>query len=431
MLDKKTKISGSKGLLKYVKVISPKNIGVPEKGFGKKEDRIVKKHFQDFSFQGDFHYIEFRSCKFTGCHFTGIFGFFLEFQNCNFENCTFLNSRFSHIEENWNGLNFHNCYFRNVEIDEGSTFNLTFKKCTITNFTMLGLNPAENIRFYECTIEDSHFDGIFYYEENETIKREDKFIDFLFEDCLINNTAFYTVNFRNSKFIESVLYKCSFTDCELASDSIINDTKLKYTSYVALDFQTILRSDKMEKKISKSYFNIEPGIDFKKIVSEMTTPKKFSTVFISYSFKDSVLVLKINDALNSRGVKTFLWEKDAPAGKALNDIMSSGITSHDKLIFIASERSIKSKACQFELTTARKKQESSWENAFFPITIDNFLFTVQKFHIKPTEYADEYWKNIEEIKQVNALDFSRFHNKKFTAKKFEEYIDKIIEGLKI
>jgi uncharacterized protein YjbI with pentapeptide repeats len=431
MLDKRTKILGSKGILEYIKANFSKNIGVPQKGFGKKEDRVVRKHFKDFSFQGDFHNVEFRGCKFTNCHFTGIWGFFLEFQNCEFDNCTFLNSRFSHIEENWNCLHFKNSYFRNVEIDEGCTFNLTFEKCTITNFTMLGLNPAENLRFYECTIEDSHFDGVFYYDENETVERDDKFMDFLFEDSLINNTSFYSVNFRNSKFIETVLYKCSFTDCELANDSIINVTKLKYTSYVALDFQTILRSDKIDKKVSKSYFNIEPGIDVKKIVSDMTSPKKFSTVFISYSFKDSVLALKINETLNSRGIKTFLWTKDAPGGKPLNDIMNTGITSHDKLIFIASEHSIKSKACQFELTTARKKQENSWENVFFPITIDNFLFTVQKFQIKPTEVADEYWKNIEEIKHVNALDFSRFNHKKFTNKTFEEYIDKIVEGLKI
>jgi hypothetical protein len=111
--------------------------------------------------------------------------------------------------------------------------------------------------------------------------------------------------------------------------------------------------------------------------------------------------------------------------------MTSGITAHDKLLFIASENSIKSKACQYELTTARKKQEASWENVFFPITIDDYLFKVKKAQIRPIELANEYWENIEEIKRVNALDFSSFNNKAYDEKDFEEQFEKIVDGLKV
>ncbi len=111
--------------------------------------------------------------------------------------------------------------------------------------------------------------------------------------------------------------------------------------------------------------------------------------------------------------------------------MTSGIGAHDKLLFIASEHSIRSKACQFELTTARKKQEVSWENVFFPITIDDYLFKVKKNQIRPVELANEYWENIEEIKRVNALDFSPFNNKKFEEDDFNNMFQKIVDGLKI
>src|SRR4029077_16469463 len=96
----------------------------------------------------------------------------------------------------------------------------------------------------------------------------------------------------------------------------------------------------------------------------------------------------------------------------LEEIMTSGITAHDKLLFIASENSIRSKACQYEITTARKKQEQSWKNVFFPIYIDSYLFSVKKSDIRPVDSANEYWENIEEIKRVNALDFSKFNTKK-------------------
>ena len=126
-----------------------------------------------------------------------------------------------------------------------------------------------------------------------------------------------------------------------------------------------------------------------------------------------------------------MWEKDAPAGRTLEEIMTSGITSHDKLLFIASEHSIRSKTCQYELTTAREKQESCWENIFFPITIDHYLFKVTKSQIRPLKFADEYWENIEEIKRVNALDFTQFNKDFFREQDFEDSFDKILEGLKI
>jgi hypothetical protein len=334
------------------------------------------------------------------------------------------------MEMDWNGLYFHQSHLRNIELDEGSVFNLTFDESTLTSCTLIGLNPSENIRFYSSTIEDSHFESLQYYG-NEKPERDDEFIDLLFEDSTINSTNFHSIDFRNSRFNNTILYKTGFIDCELESESFIVTKQLKYESYATMDFQTILQSDELDDAILSGYFNIKNKVNLKEVISGMTSPKVFSTVFISYSFKDTVFAKKINDALNKKGIRTFMWEKDAPGGKPLEEIMTSGITAHDKLLFIASENSIKSKACQYELTTARKKQEASWENVFFPITIDDFLFKVKKAQIRPIELANEYWENIEEIKRVNALDFSNFNNKPFEEKDFEERFEKVVDGLKI
>jgi hypothetical protein len=80
--------------------------------------------------------------------------------------------------------------------------------------------------------------------------------------------------------------------------------------------------------------------------------------------------------------------------------MSGNIKKHDKILFIASANSIKSKACQYELSEGRKKQGSSWETVFFPIHIDDFLFTVKKSQIRPTSMTEEYWENIKELKRI-------------------------------
>lgn len=427
---KKTIIDGTSSLMMFLQKNYPKNIGVTKKGFYEKENRVVRKTFRDFVFKGDFHAIEFRGVKFINCDFDGIWGFFCIFQNCEFIECGFRNSRFSHLEMDWNALYFQKCYFRNVEIDEGSVFNLTYDSCTLMTCSFGGLFPSENIRFYNCDIDDSHFMTLQYYEDNN-VQRDDEFIDLLFYDCRIDSSNFHRLNFKNSRFFDTTLYRSGFIDCVLDNESFIVSKKPKYESYATMDFQTILQSDEINDEILASYFNIKNKVNLKAIISGMTTKKIFSTVFISYSFKDSEFAKKINECLNNQGIRTFMWENDAPGGKPLEDIMTSGIGAHDKLLFIASENSIRSKACQFELTTARKKQEVSWENVFFPITIDDYLFKVKKNQIRPVEFANEYWENIEEIKRVNALDFSTFNNKIYNEDDFNNMFQKIVDGLKI
>lgn len=430
-MDKsKIEIKGSVHLLEYLKDNFPKNIGVPKKGFGEKEHRVVRKTFRNYSFTGDFHVIEFEGVKFIDCEFNGIWGFLCVFQNCEFEGCGFRNCRFSHIEENWVFLNFTKCYFRNIELDEGSVFRLTFDSCTIMNLTMSSLTPSENIRFYKCQVEESHFAGLQDYTE-EKVDRDLEFIDILFSECTIDSTNFHSIDFRNSVFFNTILYKSGFIDCKLDKDCLILTKELKYESYASMDFQTILKSDELSEGTLSKYFNIKNKVNLRQVISSMTTPKIFSTVFISYSFKDTVFAKKITESLNKRGIRTFLWEKDAPGGKPLEEIMTSGITAHDKLLFIASENSIRSKACQYELTTARKKQEASWENIFFSIYIDDYLFKVKKEQIRPVESANEYWENIEEIKRINAFDFSAYNDKIYKEEEFETSFEKIVDGLKI
>lgn len=418
-------INNCKSLINYLSQHSPNS--VKDEGH-----RVVRKTLKNFIFKGDFHGIEFKNVKFVNCEFDGIFGFFCIFQICEFTNCDFRNSRFSHLELNWNALYFERCYFRNIEIDEGSIFNLTFLKCTIGTFNLTGHYPVENIRFYECTIDETNFSNISYYPEDEVVKRDDEFIDLLFQDCDIISTNFHSLDLRNSRYVDSRFYKSGFTDCILNNETFVNTKDIKIESYATLDFQTILKSDNLNFNILHNYFNIKENIDLKDVISNMTKKKKFSTVFISYSFKDSLIAKKINESLNNNNIRTFIWEKDAPGGKSLEDIMTSGIGAHDKLLFISSEHSIKSKACQFELTTARNKQEATWENIFFPIIIDSFLFDVTKNQIRPVEYANEYWINIEEIRSINALDFTRFNNEKdYDEVDFEKIMNKVINGLKI
>jgi hypothetical protein len=137
----------------------------------------------------------------------------------------------------------------------------------------------------------------------------------------------------------------------------------------------------------------------------------------------------LNKSLIRKGVVTFLWENDAPGGKDLKKIMRENIKEKDRLLFIASENSLRSKACQYELLEGSKKQEQLWQEILFPIHIDNYLFEIEKDEIKPIEKQDEYWKNILELRDIKSIDFTRVVGK-YRSIQFDKKVTELITGLK-
>jgi len=179
------------------------------------------------------------------------------------------------------------------------------------------------------------------------------------------------------------------------------------------------------KSLFADYKNVtylEKGISIKSI--------KYYSVFISYSLKNSEFAKKLNNNLKAFGIKTFLWEIDAPSGKRLKEIMTDKIIEFDKLIFISSEYSIKSEACQFELSNGRLKQDKLWKTILFPIHIDDFLFKLKKSEIRPIEKKEEIWKNITELRDINSADFTFYSENEYDNDNFNKKIKKLVSDLK-
>jgi len=281
--------------------------------------------------------------------------------------------------------------------------NTIFQKCDFSGFRLA--EDLFNVEFLECNIEDSHFRSIVYYGPG--VPLEESAHDVMFTDCDIMDSYFSSVDFRNSRFEGCTLYFSVFLNCTLDDQTISAGDKKLQPVYASMDFQTILKSNITNLQVLQQYFNIHIP-DYKTRISEVTTKMEYKKIFISYSFKDQAFARALNDTLKKNGVKTFLWENDAPGGEYLEDIMYKNVYNHDVMLFIASEHSLKSKACQFELSTGRKKQEENWNNMFFPIHIDHYLFEVRQNQIRPLDKAEEYWKNIEELKRMNSQDFSLY-----------------------
>jgi uncharacterized protein YjbI with pentapeptide repeats len=388
---------------------------------------INKKAFKGYTF-AKLHdrRIELKNCRFTDCIFEDVKGFFLIFNNCKFLNCQFSNSVFSHLQPYWEKLEFDKCVFRNVQWDEGALFNVWFDECHFYTFSMIGMVPISYIVFNKCIIEHGQFQSIVYYESSSQIDAEVE--DLVFQECVIDSSYFNTIDLRNSFFINTPLYKSAFIDCEFNSDTIVLDEKSKKFSYASIDFQSIIKSQDLGSVVLKDVFNIHsPKI--KDLAMQVTTKLEFKTVFISYSFKDKALASLLNSRLGSKGVKTFLWENDAPVGNSLEDIMANNVKKHDRVLFIASIHSLTSKACQYELSEGRKKQEQTWQTVFLPIHIDSFLFSVKKNQIRPVAKAEEYWENIEELRRINSIDLSSLDMNNIDSEKINSAIEKIITEL--
>lgn len=403
----------------HISSIAPNNIRRKKPTFDDPGEGIKSYTFKNYHFSGSFQGYLFYRCKFIDCTFENIWGFFLYFKKCEFTKSEFKNSRFSHGQFSWTELSFYKCSFKNVEIDEGDLDNSIFEDCFLQGLSLIG-ESLFNVKFLSCHIENSQFQSVVYYADGENLETAAE--DILFQDCDIQFCYFATSDFRNSKFFDSTIYLCAFIDCVLANQTIIANEKDLSPNYASLDFQTILKSDLHDPLVLKNYFNIHT-LDLKEKIKEISTKISFKKIFISYSFKDKIFASMLNKILNKNGVKTFLWENDAPGGEYLENIMRDNVREHDTILFIASENSLKSKACQFELSEGRKKQEETWKNVFFPIHIDSYLFEVVQNQIRPIEKSEEYWNNIQELRRTNSKDFTAFSvHKMIDPEKFESAV---------
>jgi len=360
---------------------------------------------------------DFVNCVFDNCDFgeTTIWC-------CMFKNCKFVHSYLT-------TLRVFESEFQTTTIENCKCGLLHFADCSFKNLNFDNCYEILDAYFGNCIFEETAFNksSVIYCRFEDNISQESPELEF--KDCLISRNYFTNIDLEKFKFSNfSSLNLNSFQNCiirEQTFDESVNTTGQEYNS---IDFSTINKSIKLDYNLLKTLFGILNS-DIKEYVFGLTNDVKFQSVFISYSFKNKKFAKRLNSALMSKGVITFLWEKDANGGKGLNKIMKENVNKFDRVLFIASEDSLRSIACQFELTEGRKKQEKLWKDIYFPIHIDNYLFNVQEDDIRPLEKQDEYWKNIQELKKLNSLDFSKFLNNS-ADNKFDEAIYNLVRDLK-
>jgi uncharacterized protein YjbI with pentapeptide repeats len=375
-----------------------------------KNTNIRDRHFES---------TEFKNTVFEECDFTGAFIVACELENVEFRACKFTWSKF--IDVDLKNVTFTNCIISGLELADADIENSEFLNCS--EILDLNIRSTRNSRQLKFTNSYLHFMDI------EPIKKA-KDDSFYFDDCLIKESSFDRIDLTDSAFINCSLSLNQFTGCKLKSTTFKDENSVPSSEYNFIDIRTILSSEKLSLNKLESLFGINSP-DVKEYLRDMTSEIEYQSIFISYSFKDKEFANAINTELVKRGIFTFLFEKDSPAGKTLRSIMNEGIKQKDRVLFIASRSSLRSIACQFELSEGRSKQEELWQEVLFPIHIDDYLFQVEFDQIRPVEKRDDYWKNIEELRATNSLSFKEFVKaENRNNMEFEKLIHKLIKGLR-
>jgi uncharacterized protein YjbI with pentapeptide repeats len=366
----------------------------------------------------DFECTEFKECLFENCNF--LFSHFSSCTliGCDFVNCTFTWSKF--LDVDLIECSFEDCTILGLELSDAILKNTTFLGCSeVLDLSIRGKRDRE-VLFQKCYL---------HHMDVEPNGNDD--IDILdFSDCFITESSFDRVDFSQSTITDCSLSLNQFSSCTFEFNTLQNGNQTPGNEYNLIDIRTILNSSELDNVVLEELFGIH-NPQVKDYFVELTSKLEFQSIFISYSFADKRFANKINNELNKRGILTFLWEKDSPGGKPLKEIMSKGVDSKDRVLFIASENSLKSEACQFELSEGRRKQEKSWETVLFPIHIDDFLFNVNQEQIRPIEKKEEYWKNIEELRRINSISFTNFSNiNNVDDRAFNKVLMRLITGLR-
>lgn len=369
----------------------------------------------------EFQGVQFELLDLKHCSFNNISSWEFTTWNCVFENCVFKNCSFN--ESKFLETDFINCKFIECDVAYLSCGDVSFRKTSFIN-----CNELLGISFGNCVIDNLEFQkSCLYLCRFESIATVSK-TSLTFNSCEISKAHFLNTDLTKSNFKNCRFNQIIFTACFLSEKTFKQKNSIVDNIYSNIDLQTIIQSPNLNDNTNK-LFGITNS-DVKDYIAELTTEVHYQSVFISYSFKDSAFARKLNQTLHSNGVATFLWEKDAPGGRRLTQIMAENIKKYDRILYIASRNSLRSTACQYELSEGRKKQEEDWKTIFFPIHIDNYLFEVRKDDIRPVKSQDEIWENIEEIKGVNSLDFTEFNKVKINTRKFNESVKKLVAELR-
>jgi uncharacterized protein YjbI with pentapeptide repeats len=233
--------------------------------------------------------------------------------------------------------------------------------------------------------------------------------------------AIFTETFLlDAHFEKAKMYGTIFADVDLSS--CIGLDSVDHSGPSTLGVDSIIRSKgRIPKVFLRGVGLQDEWIDY--IPSLVGEGIQYFSCFISYSRLDKPFAVRLHDALQAKGIRCWLDDKQLPPGHDISRGLERGIHLWDKVLLCASKNSLTSNWVEREIKTTFAKEEALRKERgkpvlkLIPLNLDGYMFT------------DEWDLGVlgHEIKGRVAADFRGWET---DDAKFNDQVSRVIKALR-
>jgi uncharacterized protein YjbI with pentapeptide repeats len=221
-----------------------------------------------------------------------------------------------------------------------------------------------------------------------------------FESAMVGNTIFGDVDLSSCSGIESILHLSPST----------------------LGFDSIIRSKGRIPEIFLRGVGL-PDEWITYIPSLVGHGIQFFSCFISYSSLDKPFALRLYDALQSKGIRCWLDEKQLLPGDDISRELERGIHLWDKFLLCASKNSLTSWWVEDEIKTtlekerALRKERGKPVRKLIPLNLDGYMFS-------------DKWELGVLANEIRSRIAADFQDREKPISNFDKQVDRVIKALR-
>ncbi len=141
-------------------------------------------------------------------------------------------------------------------------------------------------------------------------------------------------------------------------------------------------------------------------VPSKSPPKRFESLFLSYSTKDKEFTEKLHARMRDAGMHVWFAPEDVKAGDYLFEQVDRAIQLHDRLLLVLSKDSIQSKWVEWEIRKAHKVERAEKRRKLFPIRLVD-MKTLREWECLDSDTGEDL---AEEVRKYHIPDFSNWKN---------------------